>query len=439
MFVKTLLPTDFSPDASSAVSCIGQVPGIVEAVLLHVLVMPPEKGTPGWGPSLEEARIGEARRRLEEQEQALASAGIRARSRLEVIRRGDLASAILRTAEEEKVSAIAMGARGLSPIRRYLLGSVSSAVLQNARCHVLLYHRVPVTVDGQDPRFCRLVLSRILCPVDFSKPSYELMEAVKEQPGSGQVVLVHVIPRGVSLPGQGEGMGRVEASLRDLAKRLDGSRRGVEAIVRTGDPVREILAAAEEADATLILIPRYGRKDYMKSIAIGSTAAAVAAGASRPVLVRFPQVHLEITARELAPAEFPQADRLWEHYHGQKGDPATDRIFGVWVEGPLAAVARCRLHPEGGEVDAVFTPEEFRNRGYARKAMRVLVDACGDRTLFMHSVTGLEPFYRTFGFEVIPEKELPQVIRDRYAFAEGHLEEAQVTPMKRVPSGSPKQ
>jgi nucleotide-binding universal stress UspA family protein/GNAT superfamily N-acetyltransferase len=439
MFVKTLLPTDFSPDASSAVSCIGQVPGIVEAVLLHVLVMPPEKGTPGWGPSLEEARIGEARRRLEEQEQALASAGIRARSRLEVIRRGDLASAILRTAEEEKVSAIAMGARGLSPIRRYLLGSVSSAVLQDARCHVLLYHQVPVTVDGQDPRFCRLVLSRILCPVDFSKPSYELMEAVKEQPGSGQVVLVHVIPRGVSLPGQGEGMGRVEASLRDLAKRLDGSRRGVEAIVRTGDPVREILAAAEEADATLILIPRYGRKDYMKSIAIGSTAAAVAAGASRPVLVRFPQVHLEITARELAPAEFPQADRLWEHYHGQKGDPATDRIFGVWVEGPLAAVARCRLHPEGGEVDAVFTPEEFRNRGYARKAMRVLVDACGDRTLFMHSVTGLEPFYRTFGFEVIPEKELPQVIRDRYAFAEGHLEEAQVTPMKRVPSGSPKQ
>jgi GNAT superfamily N-acetyltransferase len=234
-------------------------------------------------------------------------------------------------------------------------------------------------------------------------------------------------------------MGRVEASLRDLAIRLDGSRRGVEAIVRTGDPVREILAAAEEADATLILIPRYGRKDYMKSIAIGSTAAAVAAGASRPVLVRFPQVHLEITERELAPAEFPQADRLWEHYHGQNGDPATDRIFGVWVEGALAAVARCRLHPEGGEVDAVFTPDEFRNRGYARKAMRVLVDACGGRTLFMHSVTGLEPFYRTFGFEVIPEKDLPPVIRDRYAFAEGHLEEAQVTPMKRVPSGSPKQ
>jgi len=433
MFVKTLLPTDFSPDATSAISCIGQVPGIVEAVLLHVMVLPREEGTPGWEPSMEEARIGEARRRLEEEEGALASIGIRARSRLEVIRRGELAQAILKVAGEEKVSAIAMGARGLSPIRRFLLGSVSSAVLQDARCHVLLYHQVPAIAGGQDPRFCRLVLSRILCPVDFSKPSYELMEAVKEQPGSGQVVLVHVVPRGVSLPGQGSGTGQVEASLRDMAARLDGSRRGVEILVRSGDPVREILAAAEEADTSLIMIPRYGRKDYMKSIAIGSTAAAVAAGASRPVLIRFPQVHLEITAREMAPAEFPEAERVWESYHGQKGDPATDRIFGVWVEGSLAALARCRLHPDGGEVDAVFTPEEFRNRGYARKAMRVLVDACGERILYMHSVAGLEPFYRTFGFEVIPERDLPPVIRERYAFAEGHLEEANVTPMRRVP------
>jgi nucleotide-binding universal stress UspA family protein/GNAT superfamily N-acetyltransferase len=436
MFVKTLLPTDFSPDASAAVSCLGQVPGIVEVVLLHVLVLPLEKGTPGWEPSLEEARTAEARRRLQEQEQVLAAAGIRARTHLEVIRRGNVASAILKAAEEEKVSAIAMGARGLSPLRRYLLGSVSSAVLQDARCHVLLFRHLPVHDDGVDPRFCRLLLSRILCPVDFSKPSYELMEAVKEQPGSGEVVLVHVVPRGVSLPGQGGGMERVEASLRDLSVRVDGSRKGVRTQVRTGDPVREILSAAEETDASLILIPRYGRKDYMKSIAIGRTAAAVAAGAGRPVLVRFPQVHLEIEAREITPAEFPQADRVWEHYHGQKGDPASDRIFGVWVEGQLAAVARCRRHPDGHEVDAVFTPEEFRNRGYARKAMRVLMDACGDRVLFMHSVAGLEPFYRTFGFEDIPEQELPPVIRDRYAFAEGHLKEANVTPMKRVPNGS---
>jgi nucleotide-binding universal stress UspA family protein/GNAT superfamily N-acetyltransferase len=356
------------------------------------------------------------------------------RSRLEVIRKGEPAAAILRVADEEKVSAIAMGARGLSPLKRLLLGSVSTAVLQDARCHVLLYHQVPVNGEGQDPRFCRLVLSRILCPVDFSKPSYELMDAVKEQPGSGQVVLVHVVPKGVSLPGQGHGTGQMDAALKDLAARLDGSRRRVETQVRRGDPPREILAAAEEADVSLIMIPRYGRKDYMKSIAIGSTAAAVAAKASRPVLIRFPQVHLEIVARELTHAEFSQADRVWEHYHGQTGDPASDRIFGVWVEGSLAALARCRLHPEGGEVDAVFTPDEFRNRGYARKAMRVLVDACGDRPLYMHSVAGLEPFYRTFGFEVIPEKELPKVIRDRYAFAEGHLEEAHVTPMKRVPT-----
>ncbi|ELR14985.1 universal stress domain containing protein [Acanthamoeba castellanii str. Neff] len=45
---------------------------------------------------------------------------------------------ILLVAEEEGVEMIVMGARGLSPIKKLLMGSVSSHVLSNAACPVLV-------------------------------------------------------------------------------------------------------------------------------------------------------------------------------------------------------------------------------------------------------------------------------------------------------------
>jgi GNAT superfamily N-acetyltransferase len=95
------------------------------------------------------------------------------------------------------------------------------------------------------------------------------------------------------------------------------------------------------------------------------------------------------------------------------------------------AVARCRRHPDGVEVDGVYVRDEFRDRGYARKAVRALVDACGTEPLYMHSTLDLVPFYRTFGFEPIPEHALPQSIRKRFEFAGGNMAGANVAPMRR--------
>jgi hypothetical protein len=69
-----------------------------------------------------------------------------------------------------------------------------------------------------------------------------------------------------------------------------------------------------------------------------------------------PHISLNVSARELAKSEFALAEAVWMTYHQQKADPETDRIFGVFVEGELAAVARCRRHPDGLEVDGVFVP-----------------------------------------------------------------------------------
>lgn len=66
--------------------------------------------------------------------------------------------------------------------------------------------------------------------------------------------------------------------------------------------------------------------------------------------------------RELTPAEFHLAEKIWEQYRGQKADPAKERIFAVFDNGNLAATARFTRHPDGNEMDCVFSLDEYRGR-----------------------------------------------------------------------------
>jgi predicted GNAT family acetyltransferase len=203
--------------------------------------------------------------------------------------------------------------------------------------------------------------------------------------------------------------------------------------IRTGNPVQEIVRFADDLDVSLIMIARVGQSDYVKNIPLGRVVAGVTARAERPLFIVNPHISLNVVVKELSPGEFGLAEQLWTEYHQQKADASADRIFAVFVEGTPAAAARCRRHPDGLEVDGVFVPEYFRGRGYARMAVRALVDACGNEPLFMHATLDLVEFYETFGFFPIGEHELPRSIMERFSFADGDLEGANVSPMKRVP------
>jgi len=137
--------------------------------------------------------------------------------------------------------------------------------------------------------------------------------------------------------------------------------------------------------------------------------------------------------RELCAAEFPVAEALWTDYRQTKGDPRIDRIFAGFSLDEVVSVARCRKHPDGFEVDAVFTPSAHRGHGFSHAVMWGLVEACGHDALFMHSVKNLTGFYGQYGFIPIPENDLPPSIQERYAWAGGQMEGANVTPMKRLP------
>ena len=115
-----------------------------------------------------------------------------------------------------------------------------------------------------------------------------------------------------------------------------------------------------------------------------------------------------------------------------KGDPQSDRIFAGFSPGGAVSVARCRKHTDGFEVDGVFTPSVHRGQGYSHAVMWGLVEACGHDTLYMHSVKNLTGFYSRYGFVPIPERDLPPSIRERYAWAAGEMEGANVAPMKRL-------
>jgi nucleotide-binding universal stress UspA family protein/GNAT superfamily N-acetyltransferase len=437
MFRRVLVATDFSAHADTMLGCIGQIPGMEEVLLVHVI-----NGTsPDAGNSLvrnshpsprELAMIG-----LEEKRLYLEQAtGVVVSQRIIEAQSGDIAGAIIHLAHTENIPLIVMGGRGKGLLTGFILGSVSEGVIQRSSTDVLIMHFEVLKDPGTagPKKFCRNVFSHVLCPVDFSRPSEKTLAYAKSLGCIRHMTLLHVVDRKVPGPDPSvrieEGRKKLAAIEADLVK--NGIR--AEYIIRQGSPAREIARIAGDLDVSLIMIARRGQSDYIRNIPIGGIAAGVAMHAERPLFIVNPHISLDVQVKELESGEFLQAEQVWFSYHQQKADPARDRVFGVFVEGTLVAAARCRRHPDGLEVDAVYTPEQYRGQGYARMVVRKLVDTCGNEPLYMHSTLDLVGFYGTFGFLEIREQELPLSIRERFSFADGDLKGANVSPMKRFPS-----
>jgi nucleotide-binding universal stress UspA family protein/N-acetylglutamate synthase-like GNAT family acetyltransferase len=429
VFPRVLLPVDFSPYTTRTVQCIGEIPGVREIILLHVLEPGPDLST-AYGQQVIEARVRERLGRLEELKAGMGGPGREVRPLVHERFHDDVAGTILAVAERERADLIALGARGRT-LRSLLLGSVSAEVLANARTGVLVVHDRALDAGKDLEKYCRSSLERVLCPVDFSRPSLDTVEALPSLGNIGEVILLHVLGEELAAADRGIAAANARNRLAALKEGLEKGVLRVRTLVTTGKPAPEILRVAEAEDATLVVLARFGKRDYVQAVGIGPTASEVGERARQPVLVRYPRLHYEVVTRELAPGEFPVAEEIWLRYHQQKTDRGTDRLFATFADGVPAGVARCRRHPDGLEVDGVFVLPEFRNRGYARRLMDALVPACGRETLYMHSTLELVPFYRSFGFEPIPEAELPRTIRERYSFALGDLRSAQVQPMRR--------
>ncbi len=282
MFEKVLFPTDFSEYALKNLECIGEIPGVKEVVLLHVVdATRPSKR--GWthGPHVENANI-----HLEEQKEYLESLGLKARAKVDVITSGDVTRTILDTADKENVSLIVLGARGKSIIGGRLLGGVSANVMRHAKTDILIM-RYKLTESFDDKpleKFCQRIFSKVLLPTDFSEPSTAALSFVRDLEGIHEVVLEHVVSKGETPEEIEASVSEARKKLEDMGQEFSSKSIIAKTYVHVGDPSQEINSAAEKEDVSLIAMARHG-KGWFRELLVGSTTFAVVRNAKRPVLV----------------------------------------------------------------------------------------------------------------------------------------------------------
>jgi nucleotide-binding universal stress UspA family protein len=283
MFEKILLTTDFSAYAKKTLDCIAGFPKAREVILFHVAE---EARSPRGGGEIGNTFSRTENNLLKEQKRYLEDLNRDLRVTTAIKTSSDTAGAIIDTAGEKGVSLIVIGARGNSLVEGILLGSVSMAVLRRSRTSVLIMrHKIIEEMKAKTyDMFCPMILSRVLCPVDFSPFSDRAITLLSSTTGVRRVILLHVVSKG-----------ETEAEIEDLVRKAKGqieairsslAAQGIDAevIVRTGNPALEITRIADEKDASVIWMSSHGT-GWFRELLLGSTAYTVAMNAKRPVIV----------------------------------------------------------------------------------------------------------------------------------------------------------
>ena len=148
LFERILVPLDGSEHSKHALKkaiqiakqCNGKITlvhvysvlssGVVPMAMTEPVILPPDLMT-----KLTEAVRKSGVTILEEAENEVKAEGIQSKA---LLREGHIVEEILRTAKEENIDLIVIGARGLSTIKEIFLGSVSHGVSLHAPCPVLL-------------------------------------------------------------------------------------------------------------------------------------------------------------------------------------------------------------------------------------------------------------------------------------------------------------
>ncbi|MFD6098470.1 universal stress protein [Nocardiopsis flavescens] len=175
---------------------------------------------------------------------------------------------------------IAVGSRGLGPVRALLLGSAAVRASAHAPCPA-------VVVPDTGPRGYR---GRIVVGVDGSPPSRRALRfALREALATGaSVTVVHARGTGAPAAGTASGRGPGDVVAGELAEAVDGrtAHLDVEAVRVEGDPVQALLEAG--ADADMIVVGSRGRGG-VHGLVLGSVGQGVLNRAGVPVAVLPPR------------------------------------------------------------------------------------------------------------------------------------------------------
>ncbi|HVN89256.1 MAG TPA: universal stress protein [Candidatus Binataceae bacterium] len=140
------------------------------------------------------------------------------------------------------------------------------------------------------------MFQRILCPVDFDDNSIEALRLARRLAlrDEGKLYLLHVVPPTdplvVSAPRVAQ---QRESDARTGLKRTsENELKGVEheTLLRHGHPAEEVVKAAKELKADLVVMATHGRRG-LSHLVIGSVAEKVVRESTAPVLTVRMQGH----------------------------------------------------------------------------------------------------------------------------------------------------
>jgi nucleotide-binding universal stress UspA family protein len=199
---------------------------------------------------------------------------------------------ILQEAQRSRADVIAVGWRGHGTAKRLLMGSVSRGVVRGAKCAVL--------VVRQRPRRVR----RIVIGFDASANAQRAVQLVArlEAPPDGRVTLVSVAE--IMAPGsRGPSVGGIRSTIVREVRRINAekAKAALKALnraaaelersgwrtrtqLRTGEPLRELMAAVRTIDPQLLVVGARGTSG-VRQLLLGSVADGVLNRSPVPVLL----------------------------------------------------------------------------------------------------------------------------------------------------------
>lgn len=285
MFEKVLVPTDFTDEADRVLAYAKglRMFGLKSITLVHVVDVGRALVWPLPG-----ALTGAIEKKLEERREQLENEGFAAKT---VLLEGNPSDEILRVAKDDNFSLIVTGSHGKRLIEEILLGSISESLSRQSQTPVLLI-RYDVLKDIEKsqslPECAANTFKKILFPSDFSEASAEVVPVISKLKSTGakEIITLHVVDT-KKMETEREKREQLDSCWLECGKTARELRAGgfsVQSLCRAGDPLHEILQAAEEMDASLIVMGSHN-KGVLKEWLVGSVSLNVIRTIDRPVMV----------------------------------------------------------------------------------------------------------------------------------------------------------
>jgi nucleotide-binding universal stress UspA family protein len=286
--MRVLLATDGSDDARAATEWLALLP-LPEPTSVHVLAVVTLPRGPVEVPTVrafhDELRL--RGRHLTAEARAVLTA--RWPNVDEEVREGDPREQVTRAAEECGADMIVVGGRGLGAFKGWLLGSVSTAVVREAHCPVLVVTgarspltRITIAIDGSaDSRAAARFVASWPLPATATIRLLGVVEPMQYPPAPLEMQAPAVFEAlEEDLRQRESAMGD---TLADVANALPTPAR-TEISVVVGSPAERIVMAANEPDVDLVVVGARGL-GAVKRLVLGSVSERVLHHATCPVLV----------------------------------------------------------------------------------------------------------------------------------------------------------